>query len=402
MNRLNDARVLMYSHDTFGLGHLRRCRAIAHALVEHHKGLSVLIISGSPIAGAFDFKARVDFVKIPSVIKLYNGEYTSIDRHIDLADTLAMRSSVIQLTAESFDPDLLIVDKEPLGLKGELETTLRLLRTRGTRLVLGLRDVMDAPHLLKAEWEPKHMIERIDEYYDQIWVYGPQGFNNPLAGLDVPDRVLARIAYTGFLERTVPSMFSFAIRRPAKNSLLVTAGGGGDGVELMNQVLAAYEYDAAIPSPLVLVLGPFMAADAREALHRRARAVGKITVIDFDNRLEALMKSAAGVIGMCGYNTFCEVMSFDQRALMVPRVAPREEQLIRARRAFALGLVDMLLPSEANDPARMAAALKALPHRARPSKAGVDIHLDGLEQIGRLARDLLKLRRAPDLVAVAR
>ncbi len=92
MRRLGHARILMYSHDTFGLGHLRRCRTIAHALVEHFKGLHVLIISGSPIAGAFDFRARVDFVKIPSVIKLYNGEYTSIARHIDLQETLEMRA----------------------------------------------------------------------------------------------------------------------------------------------------------------------------------------------------------------------------------------------------------------------------------------------------------------------
>ena len=399
MKRLNDARVLMYSHDTFGLGHLRRCRTIAHALVERHKGLSVLIISGSPIAGAFDFKARVDFVKIPSVIKLYNGEYTSIDRHIDLADTLAMRSSVIQFTAKSFDPDILIVDKEPLGLKGELESTLRLLRTRGTRLVLGLRDVMDAPHLLQAEWEPKQMIERIDELYDQIWVYGPEGFNNPLSGLNMPESVEARLAYTGFLERSVPSMLPFAIRRPARNSLLVTAGGGGDGMDLMNQVLAAYEYDRSIPTPLIMVLGPFMAADAREALHKRALAAGRVTVVDFDSRIEPLMKSAAGVVGMCGYNTFCEVMSFDQRALMVPRVSPREEQLIRASRACELGLVDMLLPSEADDPARMAAALKALPNRARPSQVGVDIHLDGLDRIAKLVREQLRLRASPNLAA---
>ena len=47
--RQAQAHVLMYSHDTFGLGHLRRCRTIAHALVERFKGINVLIISGSPI-----------------------------------------------------------------------------------------------------------------------------------------------------------------------------------------------------------------------------------------------------------------------------------------------------------------------------------------------------------------
>ena len=75
-------RVLIYSHDTFGLGHLRRCRAIAHSLVEHDKDLSVLILSGSPIIGSFDFRARVDFVRVPGVIKLRNGEYTSLNLHI--------------------------------------------------------------------------------------------------------------------------------------------------------------------------------------------------------------------------------------------------------------------------------------------------------------------------------
>ena len=152
MRRFEHARILMYSHDTFGLGHLRRCRTIAHSLVEDYRGLNVLIISGATIAGAFDYRARVDFVKIPSVIKLRNGEYTSLDRHIDLHETLKMRQSIIRHTAETFQPDIFIVDKEPLGLRGEVEETLSYLKTRGTTLVLGLREVMDAPHLLEAEW----------------------------------------------------------------------------------------------------------------------------------------------------------------------------------------------------------------------------------------------------------
>jgi predicted glycosyltransferase len=69
-----DKRVLIYSHDSFGLGHLSRCRTIANWLVAQDKNLSVLILSGSPLIGSFDFRARVDFVRIPGVIKLRNGE----------------------------------------------------------------------------------------------------------------------------------------------------------------------------------------------------------------------------------------------------------------------------------------------------------------------------------------
>ena len=41
-----ERRVLIYSHDSYGLGHLRRCRAIAHSLVRHDDRTSVLILSG--------------------------------------------------------------------------------------------------------------------------------------------------------------------------------------------------------------------------------------------------------------------------------------------------------------------------------------------------------------------
>src|SRR5688572_28894368 len=173
MRRFEDARILMYSHDTFGLGHLRRCRTIAHALVEDYRGLEILIISGATIAGAFDYRARVDFVKIPSVIKLRNGEYESMERHRGLEETLKMRESIIRHTAETFQPDIFTVDKQPMGMKGELESTLTYLKTRGTTLVLGLRDVMDAPHLLDAEWKRKNVMPQIAQYYDHIWVYGP-------------------------------------------------------------------------------------------------------------------------------------------------------------------------------------------------------------------------------------
>ena len=98
--RLEGARVLIYSHDTFGLGHLRRCRTIAHSLVERFKGLSVLILSGSPIIGSFDFRARVDFVRIPGVIKLRNGDYQSLGLHIALDQTMAGDDALLRDGAE--------------------------------------------------------------------------------------------------------------------------------------------------------------------------------------------------------------------------------------------------------------------------------------------------------------
>jgi predicted glycosyltransferase len=384
--RRKDGRILIYSHDTFGLGHLRRCRAIAHALVERYKELSVLILSGSPIIGSFDFRARVDFVRVPGVIKLRNGEYTPLNLHLDIGETLALRSSIIQHTAEMFDPDVFIVDKEPVGLRGEVLETLKMLKRRGTRLVLGLRDVMDEPRLLEPEWQRKKALPALRDLYDEIWVYGLPQICDPLEGIAMSLRVRHKMVYTGYLHREVPKdgappRLPEITNRPF---LLVTTGGGGDGEGLIEWVLRAYEHDPLLPYPALLVLGPFMQAERQTEFMNRAARLKRVDTITFHGQLEALIARAAGVVAMGGYNTFCEVLSLDKRALIVPRTAPRLEQHIRAERAAKLGLVSMLSDDGTYDPAVMAAALRALPRQHRPSEVVVPGLLEGLTNVSRL------------------
>ena len=384
-----DRRVLIYSHDTMGLGHLRRCRAIAHAMVEADKDLSVLILSGSPIIGSFDFKARVDFVRIPGVIKLRNGEYTSLNLHIDIAQTLAIRSSIIRHTAEAFDPDLFLVDKEPLGLRGEVSETLAFLKRRGVPLVLGLRDVMDDPALLEPEWKRKKAIPALRDLYDDIWIYGLPQICDPLAGLSIPLTVRKKISYTGYLHRMMPqgnprSTVELAEARE-QPYVLVTTGGGGDGDALVDWVLRAYESGASLPHRALLVLGPFMQSEKQsEFLDRAARLGRRVEAITFDAHLEQLIARAAGVVAMGGYNTFCEILSFDKPAVIVPRVAPRLEQFIRAERAENVGLTRMLPDDGVRDAGAMVEALRNLADQAPPSSAVIPGLLDGLKNVERL------------------
>ena len=388
-------RILIYSHDSFGLGHLRRCRAIAHSLVDAHSSLSVLILSGSPIIGSFDFRSRVDFVRIPGVIKLRNGEYVSLNLHIDIEETLAMRSSIIRHTAEIFDPDMLIVDKEPLGLRGEARPTLDLLRARGVPLVLGLRDVMDEPSALESEWERKHAVPALSSYYNEIWIYGLPQICDPLQGLDLPASVRRRMVYTGYLRRNAPA----AVASPEPLNLadgeflLATAGGGGDGDALIDWVLSAYEHDPGGLPPVLLVFGPFMLPELQAAFAARAGSLPKVRTLTFDVRLENLMARAAGVVAMGGYNTFCEILSFDKPALIVPRTVPRMEQFIRARRAAELGLVSVLPEDDNRDPKRMAAALLQLMQQPRPSSVVIPGLLDGMASVNRLAQKWLAYGR---------
>ncbi len=398
--RLEGVRVLIYSHDSFGLGHLRRCRAIAHSLVDQFKGLHVLIICGSQIAGAFDFRARVDFVKVPSVIKLYNGEYTSINEHIDIAETIELRKALILCTAQSFKPDIMIVDKEPFGLHEELKPALSFLKSHGCVLALGLRDVMDAPDLLQKEWERKGMFAKVETYFDQLWVYGPENFWDPLQGLSVSQAVKNRVRWTGYLHREIPVAPSRGGITLPDNAILVTAGGGGDGADLFRQVTGAYGYDKTLTNPALLVLGPFMSTEDREDIRQRAASIPAITIVDFDNRMEALMDDCAAVISMGGYNTFCEILSLGKRALLVPRVHPRQEQYIRAKRAAELGLVNMLHPDDANNPEIMAKALHQVLALKPTVTDNYEADMAGLARISQFVYDAVSHRERPSLKIV--
>lgn len=387
-------RVLIYSHDTFGLGHIRRCRAIANALIASFPHISVIIVSGSSVISSFQFGDGIDYVRIPGIEKQSDGRYEPHHLNLDLGDTLRLRTDLIKQTVLSFDPDVVIVDKEPVGLRGELKPSLDILRRRGARIVLGVRDVLDEPATLLEEWRHSGALEALDTIYDDIFVYGLEGIYQPLIGLPEQQRFADKIRYVGYLKRAVPSpMPPNRYPRITKQPfVLVTPGGGGDGAGVIDWVISAYEADPTIALPALIVFGPFMSREKRKDFAERIARNPKLEGLGFEPRLELLMNRAHCVVAMGGYNTFCEILSFDKPALIVPRVKPRLEQAIRAQRADELSLVEMLCdPSQTGegerDPLVMARALHALAKRPPPSQAFMPDLLEGLPAISRALSD---------------
>jgi predicted glycosyltransferase len=381
-------RLLIYSHDTFGLGHLRRCQTIAHSLVGHRADMSILILSGSPIIGSFDFRTRVDFVRIPGVIKLRHGEYTSLSLEMGIEETVALRAGLIKHTAQMFKPDLFIVDKEPLGLRGEINETLLMLKARGVPLILGLRDVLDEPGHLAEEWARKNAMPALRDLYDQIWIYGLKKICDPLEGLNLPDKILSKAVYTGYLRRswdtTIALPYVSGNFEPHRPYILVTTGGGGDGATMIDWVLRAYEHDPTLNIQTLIVLGPFMQTKQQSGFMSRVQNLPNVHAITFDTHMEALFQHSTGVVAMGGYNTFCEVLSFDKPCVIVPRTVPRLEQFIRASRAQELGLSSMLLDDGERKPSEMASAIRRLQPQSLPSETHIPGLLDGLSTINAL------------------
>ena len=348
-NREDSAyNILMYSHDTYGLGHIRRTMAIANHLRD--KNTNVLILTGSPLAGRFKFPEQVDFVRIPGMIKRTNDEYQSLSIRIDEKQALSIRTNIILATAQTFKPNLFIVDKEPLGLKKEVLPTLQWFKEQSptTRTVLGLRDILDESSVIQKDWQEKNVYSYLDELYGEIWVYGNKEIYDPVEMYNIPASIQNRVKFTGYIPRkSLCNKTRLSVRKRYRlmeedKFVLVTTGGGGDGFEVIDHFLDMHDYyPTSLPFKSMIITGPFMPKKVRESLKKRAQKFG-IKTLPFHPRMEELIVAADLVISMGGYNTICEILTQQTPALIIPRESPRQEQLIRAKRLKSQGLLDFI------------------------------------------------------------
>ena len=344
----------MYSHDTFGLGHIRRCLAIALSL--RKCPANVLILTGSVLAGRFKIPRRIDFVRIPGMIKVTNEQYLPLSMKLEATEVLEIRKKIILATATAFKPDFFIVDKAPLGLKREVADTLQWLRSDlpECRSILGLRDVMDNAEATMQDWEEKGIYEAMQQYYDEIWVYGRQDFYDPIREYHIPPEVASRIYFTGYIPRKVPTVDDIRATRSElglqndEKLILVTIGGGGDGHPVVKTFLRAFDPSGGgIPEKtrVVIVTGPFISSRDYQEVLRMSKSLGFQT-LKFHRFMESLIGAAQVVVSMGGYNTVCEILSQAKPFLILPRTVPREEQLIRAQVLCSKGFCDYLHPDE--------------------------------------------------------
>src|SRR5680860_253901 len=117
-------RIALYSHDTQGLGHIRRNLGIATALAAAEPNPDILLLSGVREARAFALPPNTDCLTLPSLGKDSSGAYSARSLSISLDELIELRARTIKAALDMFDPHVLIVDKVARGAFGELEPAL--------------------------------------------------------------------------------------------------------------------------------------------------------------------------------------------------------------------------------------------------------------------------------------
>lgn len=384
-------RILLYSHDTFGLGHLRRSLSIAWQFSRDIPNVHQLLITGSMVAGAFNLPPKLDLIKLPALSKRSSGQYKARVLPLSLKQTLSWREQMILQAVMNFNPDLVLVDKVAAGVQGELLPALRYLKAccPETKIVLGMRDIEDSPDKTRAEWQLNNTTHLQEHMYDALFLYGERAVFDPVTAYGMSRLAAQKLVPCGYLRRAEATRSAEAVRRELNIGdqplILVTVGGGGDGYAIQKTYL---DMLTAVSHPptfhTLMVTGPLMAAGKRQAL-RKAAAKLPITFMEFTADLGSYLSAADLIISMAGYNTVCEILSLGKRALLIPRVQTRAEQRIRAMMLAERGLAHLLLPSELS-PERLQRAMQAALHSPQPT---ITLNMNGLDAISQAIHTLL-------------
>jgi predicted glycosyltransferase len=381
-------RFLLYSHDGLGLGHLRRNIAVAHALADAAPQSSILLATSAEEAQRFELPPNVDILRLPGVRKVNNGRYAARRLNVTWDKMRSVRASLLLAAVSSFRPSVVLADKHPLGLEGELEPALAQNRAAGGKAVLGLRDVLDDPSAVRAELEERGLFECIPQYYDHVLVFGQQDILDAPREYDFPPAVAAMTQFCGYV--VSPANGDRPNGRSAGTNadrphVLATAGGGEDGFALLAafvEAAATHRWDADVVS------GPQCAPHAASRLGKRASEAG-VSFRRFVPDLSSEFRTLDALVCMGGYNTLTEAAASGVSTVCVPRVEPRREQLIRAKAFARRGLLTVVEPRELEPHVLGAKIEAALEPQSREAPAR-DIDLDGAQ---RAAGHLLGLAR---------
>ncbi len=388
-------RIALYSHDTCGLGHMRRNLLLAQTFAQTLRA-DILMITGAREATALSIPPGVDTLTLPALFKQDDGLYRPRRFSFDVQELIALRAQIIRSALEMFQPDVFIVDNVPRGAMGELDPALHYLRLdTPAHIILGLRDVLDTPETVRRQWRAHANFEAVRELYDAVWVYGDPAVYDLAEAYDFPREFRARMRFTGYLDAAArdeanaapPNDLPPALRDEPFN--LCVVGGGQDGAHLATLFAHAAQ---AHDTPGLIVTGPYMPAGARERLHRLAETTPHLHVTRFVSAPTALFRRAGRVVSMGGYNTVCELLSTGKPALILPRLHPRKEQLIRAERLSRMGLLDVMLPAQAT-PGRLLGWLRQASAPHPPPRTRIDMR--GLERLPALLAEALPTHFAP-------
>jgi predicted glycosyltransferase len=348
-------RILLYSHNSKGLGHVIRTTALADRIRCQIGEASVLIVSGSSNPNLSSLIPEgVDYVKIPSlgVIEENNRVMTTSAKLPESPRTVRrLRKTVLMPLILEFAPQVMIVDFFPQGKDNELSRAIPMLKTKSprTRIILGLRGIIDSPAWVKDKLLNARNLNFIQRYYDTIYAYTDPDIFRLETAYDLPAWFNARLRYTGYVLRR--SQSTRQSREMLRNKLgvadeklvYISIGGGKNSATSVDMCLQAKRIlDQKLNTHFLIVAGPYISDEEFGKLSASSSEIGNISLLKFSDSTVEFMQACDLFIGAAGYNTLAEMLLTQCKALIIPRIESQAEQVLHAAQLQSSGYCETM------------------------------------------------------------
>ncbi|MDD9822866.1 MAG: glycosyltransferase [Gammaproteobacteria bacterium] len=378
-DRAPGLRVHMYVQHLLGRGHLARMRTLAAALAR--AGHRVTLISGGmPAAGDggdAEVHAGYRVLQLPAV-KVAAGNFRVLlgeDGAAVDADFKARRAArLLQVVADDA-PQVLVVESFPFGrraMRFELLPLMEMVAAMQPRplTLCSVRDILQP----RDGARDRQTVAEVAQWFDAVLVHADPAVAKLEETFSLTEELRGRFFYTGYVHESAGAAASDI--PAAHGAVVVSAGGGAVGFELLKTAVAARPLSALKHRPWHLLVGRSAAAAEFAALVECAG--DGITVQWARADFAALLAACAVSVSQAGYNTALDTAAAGCGAVFVPYSRHGEaEQLRRAEKFAALGRAVTV----AEDDLNAASLASAIDRAARLDLAScAPIRMDGAAQ----------------------
>lgn len=357
----NIKRILVYSHNSIGLGHAFRTLAVITGIRKWRPDIEFLVISGTSIPQIF-FREGIEVIKLPSIkLDIDCADHPMCSRYLsgfELENIFDFRQRIILASFDFFQPDALIIEHNMTGQMSELIPLLmkKWMRKGGPvdfALIHICRGIMKWVPLLQIPYEnPRHRSESINigALYDFMYVLEDReviDINQAFFG-DDPE-LEKKIAYLGKVTNRVheelPARDQVLMQHglPDKKIVLISLGRNHNVAPLSIRLLEILQANGtAQDNQIVMVMDPYLSGTAEQELRSHPMSAG-VRFLPFVPDLVDLMNHAELVFARAGYNIVNEILLTGVKAVLIPESHGGGEQELRIqslRGAHTLALLE--------------------------------------------------------------
>lgn len=340
-------KIMLYSRNIYGFGSDMRMIALLTGMRRLRPDIDFLVVSGTCNPQLF-LKEGFDIIRVPSI------HLTDFTKNAELRpkflknskidEVIELREKIILSSFDAFNPDVLIVEHDLIGLCGEiLPILLKKWRKKRNNLpvfksVFVSRGIIQAPWIIDTKFNYRfHQSESIDilQLYDRIYIFedkkvinmktywGPQGKTGKV-------KYLGKITTKSKAELVNPVEVSQKLNLPAEKKLILVSMGRGKTTEsLVKNITKAFHLINS-DKQYILWIQPDQLV-YNHAFFSKKTGLKDVIFSGYALDFIDLINAADLIICRAGYGTYAEILQTNSKAILVPNARPNKEQEYRAK-----------------------------------------------------------------------